>query len=69
MAYAFRFHCFDEVDNPDLDKWDRRVKSIHVAVVADTEADAVTKVKALVTRKVCELDGVYELSELHPIDN
>lgn len=67
MAYAFKFDCYDVVDNEELDRYDRKIHFINVSVVADTEGEAETKVKALVTRQKYELDGISELSEIRPL--
>lgn len=68
MVYAFRFECYDVVDNPNLDKWDRKIRIITVTVAAETEDEAITKVSSLLERENYELDRITELSTLRLTD-
>jgi hypothetical protein len=67
MSYAFKFDCWDKADENGDDEYGStsRKNRIDATVVADSEPEALDKVKALVKRDKYKLEDVAELSELN----
>lgn len=65
MSFAFQYNVFDR------DEDGSRKKHVDITVIAQSEAEALPKVKALVgDREFYELDEIVELSDtLHPVIN
>ena len=68
MPYIFRFDCYNEIDNTELDKYDRKIQEVRVAVVADTATEAEDFATKLITRQHYDLQSIIELTNLHPTE-
>lgn len=62
MAFAYKFDCYNEVDNLKIAKYDRQYDHVRVYVTADDETEARALASGLVEREQYELKSISELA-------
>lgn len=60
--YAFTYEAYDQGE-PDEDNYRRKNNSVDITVMAESLSSADKKVAALVTREVCRVDKIVEVSD------
>lgn len=62
--HVFSFNAWDVKEKPN-DRYDTTENDVSVSVVADSEEDALTKVKTIINREKYVLNSVAELTDKH----
>jgi hypothetical protein len=63
MAYAYKFDCYNEIENPKIPKYDREYDNVRVWVVADSATEAEGIASKLISRDHYDLEAIHELAE------